>query len=217
MLETHIRPDGTPDQVAVGQAVVEPDIRHQRGEQRLHRSFLVGRYPHIAIGHHQLVSDCKLRPDVGHDGELVVERIVELELQRKEHIVYHRVMVELVMEPEVWVVIVGTGRVIEVGFEVEDAERSEGQSHGDPEIAEMVGEFDAVLASEAGLALYVRVWRGEGCGQHQLRLRGQPDAEAVVPNRNIHGLRTGDAVGILSADRPDRQHGHEQKQDDVSF
>ena len=166
MLETHVRPDGAPDQVTIGQTVVEPDVRHQGGEQRLHRRILVGRYPHIAIGHHQLVSDCKLRPDVGHDGELVVERIVELELQRKEHIVYHRVMVELVMEPEVRVVIVGTGRIIEVGFEVEDAERPESQAQGDPEIAEMVGEFDAVLTPETGLALHVRVWCGEGCGQH---------------------------------------------------
>ena len=217
MLEPHIRPDGTPDQVAVGQAVVEPDIRDQRGEQRLHCSFLVGGHPHSSIGHQQLVPDREFRPDVGHDGEIVVERIVELEFQREEDVVHHRVMVELVMEPKVRVVIVGTGSFIEVGLEVEDAERPESQSQGDPEMAEMVGEFDAVLASEAGLALHVRVWCGEGCGQHQLRLRGQPDAEAVVPNRNLHGLRTVDAAGILSADRPDRQHGQEQKQDNVSF
>lgn len=209
MLETHVRPDGAPDQVTVGQTVVEPDIRYQRGEQRLHRSFLVGRYPHIAIGHHQLVSDCKLRPDVGHDGELVVERIVELELQRKEHIVYHRVMVELVMEPEVRVVIISAGRVIEMGLEVEHAECSEGQPQGDPEMAEVVGELDAVLASETRQALHVWVVGRKGGGQHQLGLGGQPDAESVVPNRDLHGLSTDNTVGILSADRPDRQYGQE--------
>ena len=160
-----------------------------------------------------MVSDCKLRPDVGHDGELVVERIVELELQREEHIVYHRVMVELVMEPEVRVVIVGTGRIIEVGFEVEDAERPESQAQGDPEIAEMVGEFDAILTPETGLALHVWVVGRKGGGQHQLGLGGQPDAEAVVPNRDLHGLSTDNTVGILSADRSHPHSNQQQKTD----
>ena len=213
VLESHVRPNGAPDQVAVGQAVVESDVRHQRGEQRLHRRILVGRHPHAPVSHSKLVSHGELRPDVGHDGELVVKRVVELELQREEHVVDHRVMVKLVVEPKVRVVKVGAGRVIEVGLEVEHAERPESQPQRDAEIAEMVREFNAVLAPEARQTLHVWVVGREGGGQHQLGLGGQPDAEAVVPNRDLH-RRIGDSDGIfLSTDRSHPHSNQQQKTD----
>ena len=62
MLEPHIRPDGTTQQVTVGQAVVEADVCNQGCIPASQTDILVGGHPHISFYGLQVISHGKFRP-----------------------------------------------------------------------------------------------------------------------------------------------------------